>query len=133
LTRDNLGDVSIIWRPLERGPVETSGLFATSILLEWESSQRSSRLEVPNNELVSSVVRTEWLTVGQRLVGPGDQVVLARRELDEADSGVSETEDVDTNGSVKLGAGPQGDTDTVERGEVSTERGPLEVEVSPFL
>lgn len=71
--------------------------------------------------------------MGQRLVGPGDQVVLARRELDEADSGVSETEDVDTNGSVKLGAGPQGDTDTVERGEVSTERGPLEVEVSPFL
>jgi hypothetical protein len=45
---------------------------------------------------------------------------------------VGETEDVDTDRSVQLGTGPEGDTDAVERSEVGTEWGPLEVQLSPL-
>jgi hypothetical protein len=39
---------------------------------------------------------------------------------------VGKSKDVDADGTVEFGSGPERDTDSVERGEVSTERGPLE-------
>jgi hypothetical protein len=65
-------------------------------------------------------------------LGPGNQVVFARRELDETDVGVGESEEIDADLPVEVWTAPEGDTDSVERGEVGTLRGPAEVELSPF-
>ena len=132
--RDDLGDVSVIGGPLEQGPLESRGLVASLRgLLVGESSENSGGLDVPDDKLVALVFRSERLSEGEGLVRPGDKVVLARRELDESNSWVGKSKDVDADGTVEFGSGPERDTDSVERGEVSTERGPLEVEVSPFL
>lgn len=45
---------------------------------------------------------------------------------------MGEPKDIDTDRPVQLGAGPEGDTDAVERSEVGSEWGPLEVQLSPL-
>jgi len=72
------------------------------------------------------------LEVDEGLLGPGDEVVFTGRELDKTHTGVSEAEGVDTDGAVELGARPESDTDTVERGKVGTVGRPLEVELGPL-
>lgn len=102
LSDDTLGNVGIIRGPLESGPVESWWLVAVlNGLFEGESSKRPSGLDVPDNVLVSLVFGTERLSQGKGFVGPSDEVVLARRELDESDTRVGESKDVDTDGTIQ--------------------------------
>lgn len=143
LTNSHSSNVSVIGRPLESGPLKTWGsVDVLDWLLGGEGSEDLLSLDVPDDVRVPLVLGTEGLpesgvgrvfVVAKRLVGPGDEVVLTWRKLDEPDAWVSQSEDVDTDRSVEVGSGPKGDTDAVKRRKVGTERGPLEVEFSPFL
>jgi hypothetical protein len=65
-------------------------------------------------------------------VGPGDEVVFTRRELQESDVWVGESEKIDSGFSIKVGSTPKSDTDSVTGCEVGTERRPAEVKLTPF-
>jgi hypothetical protein len=67
------------------------------------------------------------LVVFEFLLGPGDQVFLAWRKLNKADTGMGESKDVHSNWTIQARTRPKCDTNSVERCEVSTERRPLEV------
>lgn len=60
--------------------------------------------------------------------GAGDEVLFARGEGDESDVGVG----VSVEG-LELLSSPESDSGSVGGGEVGSERGPLEVVVSPSL
>lgn len=120
LSSDNLGDIRVIRRPLECGPAE-SGLFITISLVVGERPERSGGLDVPDDVLVFLIFGAERFSERKTLVGPSDEVVFTRGELDESNSRVGESEDVDTDRSIESRSRPKRDTDSVQGGEVGTE------------
>jgi hypothetical protein len=130
----NTRNVLVVGRPLEAGPRDLLASLVRRLggLDAGERSNDLSSLDVPNDEVLSiligrqRVVRRDNIRNLDRLVTPGDQVVLSRRVIDQVDKGVRETSDPLPGGST-----PQLHTLGVNRGEVSSQRGPLHERLGP--
>lgn len=111
-------------------------------LVGGERSQWLLALDVPYNVLESFVIdsvesRSDRpdiviLDVGTGDVGPGNDVVFARRELEESNIWVSESEEINSVLAVEIWSTPECHTCSMGGSQVGTERRPAEVKLSPF-
>ena len=146
-------DILVIWGPTEQRPRELSrgghvlGLGSGGDrgrlhgLFTRESSKQESGLDLPDGDLVTLVFRSKLsrvlrsvLVLGRlgddRVGGPGHKVLFAGREVEELDTRVGESV---RDGVFERLAGPKSDTDSVERGQVSSLGRPRDVKLSPSL
>lgn len=147
------GDVLVVRGPSEQGPRELPGSGHVlglgpcgnrgrlNGLFTGEGSEQESGLDLPDGDLVALVFRSKVsgvlrsvLVLGRlgddRVGRPGHEVLFTRRKVEELDTGVGESV---RDGVFERFAGPEGDTDSVQRGQVSSLRGPRDVELSPSL
>ena len=119
LSHITFGDVRVVGRPLEDWPLHrTRRAIFIRVGVGGEGLQEPNGSEIPNDDLRAFVIRTpgrigKCARVGERFVGPCDEVFLAWGELDESDTGMSEAKDVDPDGSIQSRSRPQRDADAV--------------------
>jgi hypothetical protein len=146
-------DILVIRGPTEQRPRELSrgghvlGLGPSGDrgrlngLFTREGSEQQSSLDLPDGDLVALIFRSKLsgilrsvLVLGRlgddRVRRPGYEVLFAGREVEELDTRVGKSVG---DGVFERLAGPKGDTDSVERGQVSSLGRPRDVKLSPSL